>query len=663
MTEMEGGVVLDGRYRLRALLGTGSTGSVFAATDEHGSADVAVKLLHPHLCRDERKRRAFLREQRHLMGLEHPNIIAVHGAGIHDAAGVPTPWIAFELLAGPNLQEWVAEHRPTAADAVAITLGVLAGLGEAHRAGLVHRDLGPSNIVIQDRQGEAGPVGSRQVRIVDFGLAALDGEAAVGEDVLLSGDRPLVPSAEKGAHVVGNPSFMSPEQARGLPVTAASDLYQVGALLHFLLTGQAPFPRDTVGQTLQAHVDAPPPVPSALRPEQRAFDRIVTRAMAKDPTDRYPDAAAFAGALATVAAPVSRGTAATLVLPAVGSTRVLPLGTAPAPQADADLPVVPAPVPHWAGAALATALVPQTQRPAELAANVGVGAPAASAAPERASSSNRPAYLEPVAAAPTQARAPRSSGGALAAVMLVLVVAMAVGLGFLGQRPTPVPAAEPSVAASGVPTASPVAMPTGSSGAASATPTSAPTTTAPSTPPSPESTPSTALPSVTTVESSEPAGDPVVVPVLYGTISDAADVLEDAGLRVGEVVRTDSPEEADRVLSQYPRAGQVVQPGSPVDLTIASGSNAVPEVSGMTVAHASAYLQSSGFTVATEPAGADSRAVVASVVPAPGTVLRVGTTVTLVAATPSSSPTAQESSPQPADPVSSPSATQTVEPA
>ncbi|MCC2594177.1 PASTA domain-containing protein [Tessaracoccus sp. OS52] len=165
------------------------------------------------------------------------------------------------------------------------------------------------------------------------------------------------------------------------------------------------------------------------------------------------------------------------------------------------------------------------------------------------------------------------------------------------------------------------------------------------------------------MESSEPAGDPVVVPVLYGTISDAADVLEDAGLRVGEVVRTDSPEEADRVLSQYPRAGQVVQPGSPVDLTIASGSNAVPEVSGMTVAHASAYLQSSGFTVATEPAGADSRAVVASVVPAPGTVLRVGTTVTLVAATPSSSPTAQESSPQPADPVSSPSATQTVEPA
>jgi serine/threonine-protein kinase len=99
------------------------------------------------------------------------------------------------------------------------------------------------------------------------------------------------------AGVVGNPEYISPEQARGRAVSSAGDLYQVGALLYFLLTGQAPYPRATAAQVLEAHLTAPPPVPSALVAAARPLDRVVTRAMAKEPEDRFPDATAFTGAI------------------------------------------------------------------------------------------------------------------------------------------------------------------------------------------------------------------------------------------------------------------------------------------------------------------------------------------------------------------------------
>jgi len=160
-------------------------------------------------------------------------------------------------------------------------------------------------------------------RVLDFGLADLTGRTTVGTDVLLSeGD------GGGAAGVVGNPEFISPEQARGRPVTAAGDLYQVGALLYFLLTGQAPYPRASAAQVLAAHITAPPPVPSALVGAARVLDQVVTQAMAKEPVDRFPDAAAFtsalAGALARVGVTQVRDGSE-----AVQRTRVMPLASRP----------------------------------------------------------------------------------------------------------------------------------------------------------------------------------------------------------------------------------------------------------------------------------------------------------------------------------------------
>ncbi len=293
------GTLFGGRYRLRGLLGVGGSASVYEADDlaqssPEGPAPVAVKVLHPHLCATQEARSAFLREAQRAGQLRHPNIVAVRGSGLHDGAGVIMAWIALDYAEGPTLAEWVEAAGPLPpVAAVAVVRGVLAGLAEAHKAGLVHRDVSPRNVILEGA-GAPGPrdLEPAMVRILDFGLADLSGRTTVGTDLLLSdGDDGAV------AGVVGNPEFISPEQARGRAVTAAGDLYQTGALLYFLLTGQAPYPRATAAQVLEAHITAPPPVPSALVVAARPLDRVVTRAMAKEPEDRFPDAAGFAEAL------------------------------------------------------------------------------------------------------------------------------------------------------------------------------------------------------------------------------------------------------------------------------------------------------------------------------------------------------------------------------
>uniref|UniRef100_UPI003989AD1F PASTA domain-containing protein n=1 Tax=Conyzicola sp. TaxID=1969404 RepID=UPI003989AD1F len=206
-------------------------------------------------------------------------------------------------------------------DAATVLDGVLAGLAVAHAAGLVHRDISPANVLIAAHDG---PLLASHVLLVDFGLADVTGRTAVGRDVLLAesvGDS-VTDATATDIGVIGNAAFMSPEQAQGKPVRAAGDLYQAGALLYFLLTGRVPYPRDTTAQVLEAHVSAPPPVPSVLAPGARPLDRVVTRAMTKTPARRFRHAAEFRAAIAAAV----EGVALAVSAPAAGE----PPTTAPA---------------------------------------------------------------------------------------------------------------------------------------------------------------------------------------------------------------------------------------------------------------------------------------------------------------------------------------------
>jgi hypothetical protein len=330
VTDAASGGLLSGRYRLGELLGTGGSASVFAGVDIRDGSAVALKVLHPHLSDDESRREALFAEARATAGLRHENIVAVLEVGMHEGTRA---WIAMELAGGVSLAEHVELHGPLGvAPALAVARGVLRALEAAHEAGIVHRDVSPSNIMVSP--GVDGLIGVDDVRLVDFGLADAAGRSTLSTDTL---------------DVVGNVHFLSPEQATGAPIDARGDVYQAGAVLYFALTGTPPFPRATAEETMRAHVSAPPPVPSVLqRRVSRGIDRIVVKAMLKHPGERFASARemlAAIEALATAPGPEPR----TLLLGAPAprtrdeTTRVHAL-RAPARATTASR-VVPAPSP------------------------------------------------------------------------------------------------------------------------------------------------------------------------------------------------------------------------------------------------------------------------------------------------------------------------------
>lgn len=322
---------LGGRYLLRELLGVGGSAAVFRAVDTAtGGEPVAVKILHPHLCATDDARASFLNEARRVEALHHPGIAQVLGSGLHESGGVTQAWIALELLEGGSLADHVARSGPLPpAQAADVVGALLDALGAAHTAGLVHRDVSPSNILL--RTAVPGrPLQGRDVCLVDFGLADLTGRDTTGGDIL---------RVTEGSGVIGNAAYLSPEQALGQPVTAAGDIYQAGAVLYFLLTGQPPYPRALRQQIAQAHVSAPPPVPSALVPAARPLDRVVTRAMGKSPEHRYPDTDTFRTDLdsavrdATIRRVPEPSTQLTRLLPGAVPTGLAPSTTATAVRA------------------------------------------------------------------------------------------------------------------------------------------------------------------------------------------------------------------------------------------------------------------------------------------------------------------------------------------
>ncbi len=540
--------MLAGRFRLGELLGTGGSASVFAAVDERTGLSVALKVLHPHLSERPAAREAFLAEARRAQPLRHPHIVGVLGVGVDRDADAPVAWIALERAPGSSLAQHVSRHGPLSpADAVVVIDGVLQALEAAHAIGLIHRDVSPSNVMVA--RDASGALAADAVRLLDFGLADAAGTAALGTDDLLSVE------AKGRAGVMGNVNYMSPEQVRGMPIDERGDVYQAGALLHFTLTGRPPFPHETTGQTLRAHLETPPPLPSASNGNTpRSLDRLVVRAMFKDPGDRFASAAAMRAALNSVVErarherdETSRVAARSSVVerarherdetsPAAARSSVVERARDERDETS-HTPDLPIPVPETVDALNATRVLGRTVVPPRREASVVV--------------SSRP---------PRRVRS--GAAGWLAAVGAVAVFAVVVVL-----------------AATSPPTES-VARPT-------ATPTPTPAAVVPEAQPQPP--PDPVAPVVSLLE----------VPELAGlAIGDAMRALAGAGLAVGDVVHADSPYARDIVLEASPEAGHRVAAGAAVGLTVASGRNVVPDVAGHGREAAVAALTAAGFAVA-----------------------------------------------------------------
>lgn len=269
--DLSSGALLGGRYRIVSEIGRGGMASVHRAHDQVLDREVAVKVLHARLAADPVFRERFQQEARTAAGLSHANIVTVHDSGEEQGRA----YLVMELVEGDSLRDVLGVRgRVSAGEALSLLRPAAAGLGAAHEAGMVHRDVKPEN-VLYGRDGT--------VKVTDFGLAGAAATARV--------------TFETGM-IVGSPHYLSPEAVEGDPLDARSDVYALGILLFECLTGRTPFQRDTPLATALAHTRETVPRPSSIVSSvSGALDEVVSRATARDPDERHADATEFSEAL------------------------------------------------------------------------------------------------------------------------------------------------------------------------------------------------------------------------------------------------------------------------------------------------------------------------------------------------------------------------------
>ncbi len=261
-----------GRYRVQRLLGRGAMGVVYAAHDPVIDRPVAIKLVRVDLLSGEDREdflARFRREAQAAGRCMHPNIVAVYDFSMHEG----NPFLAMEYVEGLSLADRLRQSGRIAPDAaVQLVLQVLDALGLAHMAGVVHRDVKPANILL---------VSDHQVKMTDFGIARFDN----------------TDQTRHGA-IIGTPSYMSPEQCRGDPVDARTDVFSTGAVLYEMLTGERPFGRGGTTQVIYRLMHEEPPAIVTPHPAvPPALTAVLRRALAKRVEARFPSAQAMAAAL------------------------------------------------------------------------------------------------------------------------------------------------------------------------------------------------------------------------------------------------------------------------------------------------------------------------------------------------------------------------------
>ena len=267
-------------YRIESLLGWGGMSVVYLAEDLRLKRKVALKLLAASLAEDESFRDRFLRESELAASIDHPNIIPIFEAGTTE----DLLFIAMRYVEGRDLNERLQRGRLDPADAIGILAQVASALDAAHARGLVHRDVKPSNVLLDTG---ARPDGSDHVYLADFGLTTLVSEEIATYD---------------NGHLVGTIDYVAPEQIAGEEIDGRADVYSLGCVLYECLVGQPPFRRDSDLAVVFAHLDTESPAASTQRPElPAALDGVIARALAKEPEQRYASCRELARATLAVA--------------------------------------------------------------------------------------------------------------------------------------------------------------------------------------------------------------------------------------------------------------------------------------------------------------------------------------------------------------------------
>lgn len=279
---LKAGEIIDGRYRVERRLGRGSAATVYAARDVDSGRDVAIKVMRARLTNNREAMARFRLEADVQTRLSHRNVAALYGRGV---VGNDQPYLAIELLRGRSLRDVVKSEAPIRPRRVAsYGFQALGGLEAIHRSGILHRDLKPANLMLEP---SPGPV--ERVVLIDFGFASLQGEARLTAT----------------GHVVGSLGYLAPERLQGDPAEPRSDLYSLGVVLFELLAARRPFIADTDLGLVDLHLEAPVPrlsdVARGWVEPAGELEDVIRIALAKEPGDRFRDAAAMAEALAIAA--------------------------------------------------------------------------------------------------------------------------------------------------------------------------------------------------------------------------------------------------------------------------------------------------------------------------------------------------------------------------